>query len=956
MVTLEQPSRGSDTGSPFDGSGDQAQPHPSPIPSQSASLGIPLPPQPPQAPPSSFNLQTIQDALPDHNPYRILQKQRTGQSDGGYQSQTTSILSTSAGATTGRPNSSPYLTPYSQNGDLSSHPSSGALPSPPSSYHASAPRSHSVSSIGNVFPQPLQPLQPRQDLPPISTAQDGVFQMDGDKPTSDPFAGNAQNTGPPKSADWWDSPSSSRDASPTPANPGLSLEEQLENEFHRGRGLIAQSSSTQPQQPPQPSPQPVPPPTQHTVTPYTQVPPTQQQQPFQQTYSQPDPLQPVPPPLQQQYTQQPVQPYTQQPTPQPLQAGPPIQSGLTQSSFQQPIDLDPFGPPPVAPQPLPPKVPQKEPQQSLLDIDDRQTGTDKELAPDHSTAPIPVSTEPSAPATSVPPAIPLETYQIKHVRFLNPATNKLAQSSILIQNENGPCPLIALVNVLSLSRETLVLSEGLRIRETLSLELLLNVVCEELVLTGSWTGDLSELFKFLMNLRTGMNVNPKFIADEISAEDFLRSRNIQENRPLPQPKPGDFEQTRELLLYSAFNIPLVHGWLPAPTSPMFPVLVQHARDFEKAQDLIIQQQFILEKNSRGEAISPEDSEIIAKAHEIQEFLESTGTQLTSYGLNVLQSKLALGSWSIFFRNDHFSALYKHARSGELYTLVTDSGYASYEEIVWESLVDGTGRGGEYFSGDFRPVGQGIGDNNVSQRQSDNILDPNRGDAGWQQVPARRSSRQQQAPAPTGQRRQVQSLIPPQTAPIVPPDTTGDTTDYDLALAIHLQQEEEERAARIQQNRANLNPARIQNLTSANQPPVRSLVSSQPTGGRPRSSSAYRPTQPPRPTGRQAEELRQAANQNNAQEEIPPPYAPADPNPTAFLPGANPPGPGGLARHSSFPTQPSSGLSHPQQSSAYSQMNSIYQGGGHYPGAGRGRRTSGQPVGVHQEEDRKCSIM
>ncbi|EPS44484.1 hypothetical protein H072_1525 [Dactylellina haptotyla CBS 200.50] len=922
MVTLEQPFCG-DPGSYFDGPRDPARPPTttSPLPSSSSpsSQGIPLPPPAP-VPPTAFNLQPMQDALPDHNPYRLLQKQRTGQSDGSYPNQT-SYLSTSAGAATGRPNTSPYLLTSQPNGSPSN--SADYAPTPPSNYHSTAPRSLSVSAVGNVLPQPLQP---------ISTGQDGIFQMDGDNQRPvDPFLGDIPAAGKSKSAEWWESPGSSPSASPTPGNIPVSLEEQLENEFHRGKGLIAQVTMQQPTQPfQQTAPLPV------------QQQPVQIQQPVQQPTQQP--LQYAVPP-------QPIQQQFQHPYPQPQQQPVP-----------QRVNSDPFGPAPVPPEPPhPPKVPEKEPQQSLLDVDDQQTGTDKELAPDHSTAPIPVSTEPTArpPGTSVQPAIPLETYQIKHVRFLNPETNKLAQSSILIQNENGPCPLIALVNVLSLSRETLVLAEGLRIRETLSLELLLNVVCEELVLTGSWTGDLSELFKFLMGLRTGMNVNPKFVTDDVSADDFLRSRNIDENRPLPQPKPGDFEQTRELVLYSAFNIPLVHGWLPAPTSPMFPVLVQHARDFEKAQDIIIQQQFILEKSSRGETISAEDSEIVAKAHEIQEFLESTGTQLTSYGLNVLQSKLALGSWSIFFRNDHFSALYKHAKTGELYTLVTDSGYASYEEIVWESLVDGTGRGGAYFSGDFRPVGQGHGgDPNVSRRQSDNILDPNRGDAGWQQVPDRRSSRQQTTQAAsTGQRRQVQSLIPPQTAPIVPPDTGLDTTDYDLALAIHLQQEEEERAARIQQNRQNLNPSRIQNLTSANQPPVRSLVSSQPpSGGRPRSSSNYRPSQPPRPTGRQAEELRTAAARSSGQEEIPPPYAAADPNPTAFLPPADPPGPGALGRHASFPIQGSGGFSQPNQSSAYSQMNSAYGSGSQYPGSARSRHSSGRPVGVQQEEDKKCVVM
>ncbi|KAK6502932.1 hypothetical protein TWF481_007973 [Arthrobotrys musiformis] len=937
MVTLEQTPQGA-VRDPFDGPVNQDNSHLPPvmIPQgqshlqnhQTMAMAMPQPPvPPPMSTARAFNLQPPQDSLPDHNPYRQLQKQRTGQSDGSNPGQS-SYLSTSAGATTGRPGTAPYLSSSAQN--LSTHsPSNGFMPTPPSGYHASAPRSNSVSAIGSVVPQPLHP---------ISTSQDGIFHMDGDtKPKTDPFTGEIQSAEPAKSPEWWESPISPNGSSPTPSKPHMSLEEQLENEFHRGRGVIAQQPSVQITQPP---------------VQVTQ--PPVQQQPIQL------PVQyPVPP------VYQPLQLPLQQPIP---QAVPQAIPQATPQPFQPPVaqfaEPDPFSDAPIPSKPpTPPKIPHSTQQPSLLDADIKATGTDKQ-ADLSSEAPIPVASEQpvqSSTMATVPPAIPLETYQIKHIRFLNPATNKLAQSSILIQNENGPCPLIALVNVLSLSRETLVLAEGLRIRETLSLELLLNVVCEELVLTGSWTGDLSELFKFLLGLRTGMNVNPKFVNDQISADDFLRSRNVHENRPLPQPKPGDFEQTRELTLYSAFNIPLVHGWLPAPTSPMFPVIVQHARDFEKAQDIIIQQQFILEKVSRGEPVTAEDNEIVAKAHEVQDFLEVTGTQMTAYGLNILQTKLAPGSWSIFFRNDHFSTLYKHQRTGDLYTLVTDSGYASYEEIVWESLVDASGRGGEYFSGDFRPVGHNHGNNNVSQRQSDNILDPNRGDGGWQPQIQPRQSSLSSPPGLPAQRRPVQSLIPPQTAPIVPPDA-GDTTDYDLALAIHLQQEEEERAARTQQNRQNLDPTRIHNLASATQPPVRSLVSSQPppTGLRPRANSAsHRPAQPPRPTGRQAQELRNAAN-NATGEEIPPPYAAADPNPTAFIPQPDAPGPGGLGRHSSFPTHTSEGVgsfSRPGQTTAYSQMNSLYgqSSSSQYPGAAaRGRRPGGQSVGG--EEDKKCSIM
>ena len=92
-------------------------------------------------------------------------------------------------------------------------------------------------------------------------------------------------------------------------------------------------------------------------------------------------------------------------------------------------------------------------------------------------------------------------------------------------------------------------------------------------------------------------------------------------------------------------------------------------------------------------------------HTIQKFVDvDNATQLSTFGLDHIRTQLEPGSVSILFRNDHFSTLYKHPQSQELYTLVTDAGYANHAEIVWESLVDVSGSRAGFFSGDFRPVG------------------------------------------------------------------------------------------------------------------------------------------------------------------------------------------------------------------------------------------------------------
>lgn len=110
---------------------------------------------------------------------------------------------------------------------------------------------------------------------------------------------------------------------------------------------------------------------------------------------------------------------------------------------------------------------------------------------------------------------------------------------------------------------------------------------------------------------------------------------------------------------------------------------------------------------RGGTLSFDEEQSIGDIHTIQQFVDvDNATQLSTFGLDHLKSQLQPGSVSILFRNDHFSTLYKHPQSQELYTLVTDAGYASHAEIVWECLVDVSGSRAEFFSGDFRPVGHG----------------------------------------------------------------------------------------------------------------------------------------------------------------------------------------------------------------------------------------------------------
>ncbi|KAF2206368.1 hypothetical protein CERZMDRAFT_10946, partial [Cercospora zeae-maydis SCOH1-5] len=277
-----------------------------------------------------------------------------------------------------------------------------------------------------------------------------------------------------------------------------------------------------------------------------------------------------------------------------------------------------------------------------------------------------------------------EHYQIKHINWQD--RDKMRSSPILTQNENGPCPLLALVNALVLSTPLDMdtpLVETLRTREQVSLGLLLDAVFDELMSgrrgdTAHNLPDVSELYAFLLALHTGMNVNPRFRA---------------------QSKPGSFEETREMRLYSTFNIPLIHGWIPPRESPVYYAFDRNAKTFEDAQNI----QFAeaeLEHKQQTEGLNFQEQQLLEDIMTIRSFLNNWPTQLTDHGLDCISHSLDSGQIAILFRNDHFSTLYKEPRHGALMTLVTDQGYGSHAEIVWESLVDVNGAASEHFSGDF----------------------------------------------------------------------------------------------------------------------------------------------------------------------------------------------------------------------------------------------------------------
>lgn len=562
-----------------------------------------------------------------------------------------------------------------------------------------------------------------------------------------------------------------------------------------------------------------------------------------------------------------------------------------------------------------------------------------------------------------------ETYEIKKITWHDATAAKNPRTSpILVQNANGPCPLLALVNALTLSTPADVetaLVDTLRSRERVSLGLLLDAVIDELMSgrrgdAAQELPDVQDLYYFLITLHTGMNVNPRFIPTppSKSASDPRNSMSHVHPAEREEAIPGTFEDTREMKLYSTFSIPLIHGWLPAQGSPGYIALKRSAPSYEDAQNLMFHEEE-LEHKLEQEGLSFEEQAKLEDISTIKAFFDTAATQLTVHGLETITTSLGPGAVAILFRNDHFSTLYRHPDTLQLLQLVTDMGYAGHEEVVWESLIDVNGENAEFFSGDFRLVGGAP----VSPAQSYSRTS-SQSNTQWTTVGGRNQGRRRSARTPSPQHRDKQAPQSPIT----------EQEDHDLALALQLQEEEEERhrdEVERRRRETELSQQYIEQQGSQ-QGSQRNAVPVTTRGGGRRGSQA--PRQPPRPNPpRQQSPERRPSLPARPEERprIPPrregagghpvdPEAGVDAPPPTYEQAATeapyvPP-----VNHPSHPSSDPSTPGRPSQYDGSGDAGGTPQGSGNYRDTGVPRR---RPVGAspstqksQQDRERDCIVM
>lgn len=296
------------------------------------------------------------------------------------------------------------------------------------------------------------------------------------------------------------------------------------------------------------------------------------------------------------------------------------------------------------------------------------------------------------------------------------------ETPILLQDINGPCPLIALVNTLLLKYELKLRNQNLNIdqvdeetsiyiRQSKKFEsmanlkkLLLNHVngfidldkilsqLGDLLLIFNETNiddetddlSLDVLLESLPLLHTGLSVNPNLITGDFSSSDL---------------------STR---LFKKFDLIFKHGWcidhvqseastfIPNKSTGLFETL----QTFDQIQDLLL-----------NEDEDTKDDRLI-----LSEWLQNNKTQLTKIGLSKLNDELQKDDFIIFFRNNHFNTLYKR-KDNEFYLLITDCSFnfkSSKKQVVWQSLISVSGSDDLFFTGDFTPIlGDSLDDDSSS---------------------------------------------------------------------------------------------------------------------------------------------------------------------------------------------------------------------------------------------------
>ena len=316
-------------------------------------------------------------------------------------------------------------------------------------------------------------------------------------------------------------------------------------------------------------------------------------------------------------------------------------------------------------------------------------------------------------------------WRVKYIRFYK------ATVPVICQDANGPCPLIALANVISLLNRP-----GLRLAPdatTITVDELLSAVASyalarpaptDAAAHASHEFQLNEALETLPQLLRGIDLNPRFAQPRFGRAGVLE-RAPMESADVVRDM---FEFTKESGLYDVIDVRLIHAWCVDPDEGHAVLDAITGLSYNTAREL----QVVASCSGGGEegssgsggggsvsgraSVSASGCESGAAAIEsrstsldrariVDRWLSSTPFQATPFGVRLCTAVLREAELCCLFRNDHLSVIFKNG--GRLYSLVTDVGYADEPRVVWQSL-DPTWAAcvqndTAFYDADFRPL-------------------------------------------------------------------------------------------------------------------------------------------------------------------------------------------------------------------------------------------------------------
>jgi len=143
-----------------------------------------------------------------------------------------------------------------------------------------------------------------------------------------------------------------------------------------------------------------------------------------------------------------------------------------------------------------------------------------------------------------------------------------------MQNENGPCPLLAIANILLLQGAVTIHPDCAHISSEDLLQHISDYLFKRLPKERSdnYAQNLQDCISIFPKLTVGLDVNVRF-------------RNVR-----------DFEFTADIVVFDLLGINLIHGWLVDPTCAHYNTLKEYS--YNKAMEKIVAMQALTHTKSK----------------------------------------------------------------------------------------------------------------------------------------------------------------------------------------------------------------------------------------------------------------------------------------------------------------------------------------------------------------------